>query len=193
MTKIEELISLFNSLPSIGKKSAQKIAIYFISQDNKFKEEFIQSLKNAKNLELCKKCFGISQNIICDICLDKSRDAKLIVVSSQQDLLHIESLKLFNSYYFVLGGEIESADKNLLDKLKFNELKNRIKDGLNEVIIFTNPTLSGELTANYIYKILEDTNVKITKLANGLPIGASLDYMDGLTISEAYKNRKEVK
>ena len=192
MTKIDELTDLFSSLPGIGKKSAQKLAVYFVSKDNIYKEEFIKVLNSTKDLLLCQKCFAINENEICDICIDDSRNKQLIVVSNQQDYLHIHSLQLFNSYYFILGGEIESLDEKKISKLRFAELKERIKDNFDEVIIFTNPTISGELTANYIYQILEYDDIKVTKLANGLPIGAAIDYMDKLTIKEAYNNRKGI-
>lgn len=188
----QKLIDHFSSLPSIGPKLAERLVLYLWKYDKNKIDDFAESLKNLKEkIRFCTRCFNISENDLCLICSDKSRDQKIIcVVEEPLDIIAIEKTKMMRGLYHVLGGTISSQNNQ---NLKINELKNRLKaNGVKEVIIATNPTTEGEATALYLARILKPFHVKVTRLARGLPTGGDIEYADEATLTGAIEGRKEM-
>lgn len=199
---LQKVIEEFSKLPGIGNKSASRLAFYLINQPKIASEEFGNALLDLNtNLKTCKICFNITENETCTICSDPKRDKKVIcVVEHPLDVLAIEKTGEFNGVYHVLGGAISPVDGIGPEDLKIEELLNRIKsDGIQEVILATNPSLEGEATALYIQKeitalkseIKSIKDLKITRIARGLPVGGDLEYADEITLSRAFEGRKE--
>ncbi len=193
---IETLIENFNKLPSIGKKSAERLAYAILEMSDEDVNDFINALKDVKeDIHTCKVCGMYSLEETCPICLDENRNHNIImVVSYPKDVIAFEKSNSYNGVYHILNGSL-SANKNIeLDELNVNSLINRVKDNPNveEVILATNPTIDGETTALYIFKKLKDLNVKVTRLAYGLSIGASLDYADPLTLTKSLQGRIKI-
>ena len=189
----KKLIDYFSSLPSIGPKMAERLVLYLFKQDKGMLESFAESLGNLKtNLKYCQRCFNISEDDLCEICSNQSRDQKIIcVVEEPLDAIAIEKTKRFNGLYHVLGGVITSFQENT--QLKIAELEKRIlEEKTAEVLIATNPTTEGDATALYLAKLLKKYPLKITRLARGLSTGADLEYADEITLSSAINNRREL-
>jgi len=190
----QRLIDHFASLPSVGPKMAERLVLHLFKQEQEKIDDFSETLRNLKkNISFCKQCFNISENGLCAICADKKREQKTIcVVEEPLDIIAIEKPRRMRGLYHVLGGTINApADKN--NPLKINELMDRLKNNnIAEVIIATNPTTEGEATALYLARYIKPLNIKTTRLARGLPIGADLEYADEVTVSDALKGRKEL-
>jgi len=188
----KKLIDHFASLPSIGPKHAERLVLYLFKQDKDKIFDFSESLKNLKSsLRICKKCFNISEDGLCDICRDQKRDQKSIcVVEEPLDIIAIERTKKYNGLYHVLGGVMEPG-KNGSSDLKFSELEKRIKEEeIEEIILATNPTTEGDATALYIARLIKPLGTKITRLARGLSTGGDIEYADEITLGSAILNRK---
>ena len=191
----KKLIEYFASLPSVGPKMAERLVLYLFKQEKITLEDFGESLANLKNnLQYCKKCFNISEQDLCQICLEKSRDQKKIcVVEEPLDIIAIERTKKYNGIYHVLGGTLGAVKNSETKHLKLNELTKRIAENeAKEVILAMNPTTEGDATALYIARMLKESGAKITKLARGLSTGADLEYADEITLSSAINNRREL-
>lgn len=189
----EKLIDSFRRLPGIGYKSAERMAHSILDFKDEYVEEFSTSLLNIKDLKRCSICNNISEDVICPICKDDKRNNKLIcVVQNIKDLYAIEKSGTFNGLYHVLNGIISTSKKILPQDLNIDELIERSKN-IDELIIATNPTIDGETTALFIANVLSDSNIKITRLAYGLPMGGNLEYSDELTIMKSFENRKAIK
>lgn len=189
---IENLINEFNRLPGIGPKTAQRLAFYLLKNSEVKSRELADALMNVKNgIRFCNKCFILTTEEICDICTDKGRDADLIcVVEDTMDLVAIEKAGGYKGLYHVLHGTIAPLDGIGPEDLKMKELVDRVANGgITEVIVATNPTLEGEATGLYIAKILAGSDVKITRIARGLPSGGDIEYADQTTIMRAMKGR----
>lgn len=195
------LIDAISSLPGIGKRSAKKIAYFLVEQDESYLESFIERIKKAKNnITLCSNCnnFAQTKSGLCEICDSPSRDkSKICIVSSIEDLNIIEQSNTFDGLYYVLWGEIDKKKINNLQNLKISKLLDRIKneDLLQEVIIATNLTTNGMITADLLYKECFKTNDKLlySRIGFGLPINSSIDYADEQTISYSLNNRTTIK
>jgi recombination protein RecR len=188
----QKLIDHFSSLPSIGPKLAERLVLYLWKQDRSKLDDFGEGIKSLKNnIRFCENCFNIAEEKLCVVCTDKKRDQSLIcVVEDPLDIIALEKTKKFNGLYHVLGGTIGAQENN---DLKINELKNRLKSGkIKEVILATNPTTEGEATALYIARLLKSLNVKVTRLARGLPTGGDIEYADEATLSGSIEGRKEM-
>ena len=188
--EFENLIDSFRRLPGIGYKSAERMAYQMLEMKEEYREKFIDSLNNISNLKKCSVCHNLSSGDKCEICSDPNRDTSVIcVVQSIKDVFAIEKSNSYNGVYHVLDGVISVKSGKLPEDLNIDSLLNRI-DGVREVIVATNPNLDGETTALFIAKLLENKNVKVTRLAYGLPMGGNLEYSDDVTIMKSFENRK---
>ncbi len=192
---IEKLIESFEKLPSIGHKTAQRLAFYMLDLPLEEAEEFTNSILNAKkNLHFCSKCFNISDTDPCNICSNPKRDQSTIcVVEDVRDVIAMERTHEYNGVYHVLHGSISPMNGIGPDDIKIKELLNRIMNGeVKEVILATNPRVEGEATSMYISKILKPLGVKTTRIARGIPIGGDLEYTDEITLTKALQGRSEI-
>jgi recombination protein RecR len=192
--QIQNLADEFRKLPSIGKKSSERLALYILRISRKEALDFSQAIEKVKNeLSFCKRCNYIAEKEECEICLDAKRDKKVIcVVEDSLDVIAIEKSGGFKGRYHVLQGVIAPSLGIGPDELKIKELRKRIeKEGVKEVIIATNPTTEGETTAMYVANELKDLKINITRIARGLPTGADLEYADDKTLTSSFSGRKE--
>ena len=189
---IDELIEELKKLPGIGPKSAQRLAFHILRENREEVFKLVDALKKSKdNVSFCKICNNYAQGELCEICLHPGRDKKTIcIVSEPKDIPAIENTASFHGVYHVLGGEISPLDGVGPDNLNIADLIKRIeKDGVEEVIIATNPDAQGESTAAYLKKLLEVLSTTITRPASGLPVGGNLEFADEITLGRAFENR----
>ena len=192
---IEKLIESFEKLPSIGNKTAVRLAFHILNASKEETDSFIKSIQDAKkNLKFCSKCYNISDNDPCDICSNAKRDqTKICVVEDVKDVVAIEKINEYKGLYHVLHGSISPMDGIGPDDIKIKELLARLMDGtVKEVILATNPKVEGEATAMYISKLVKPMGVKATRLAHGIPIGGDLEYTDEFTLGKALEGRTEL-
>lgn len=192
---IEKLVESFEKLPSIGHKTAQRLAFYMLDLSNEEVKEFVDSITNAKkNLKYCSKCFNISDTEPCSICGNLKRDASIIcVVEDVRDVVAMERTHEFNGIYHVLHGSISPMSGVGPDDIKIKELLARLMDGtVKEIILATNPRVEGEATAMYISKLVKPLGIKVTRIARGIPIGGDLEYTDEVTLTKALEGRSEI-
>ncbi|MDD5791371.1 MAG: recombination mediator RecR [Erysipelotrichaceae bacterium] len=191
--RFETLIRQLEKLPGVGAKSAQRYAFSMLNYPEEAIDEYIDALKGLKEIGKCKRCGFISDEEYCPLCKDKSRDDSIImVVAYDQDVVAIEKTETYHGLYHVLGGVISSSKGIYPEDLNIEKLLLRIDESIKEVIIATSPTMDGEMTALYLDKILKEKQVLVTRLAHGLPMGASLDYADELTLIKAMNNRRKM-
>lgn len=186
-----ELIELLEYLPGVGNKTAQRYAFALLNSDDEFLGNFATALVNLKEkIKPCPICGFLSEDGHCPICENQDRDqSTIMVVSYPQDVLAIEKTQTFKGLYHVLNGVISSSKGIYPEDINLETLIKRIDENIKEVIIATSPTMDGETTALYIDKLLGKYDIEVTRLANGLPMGASLDYADELTLIKAMNNR----
>ena len=190
----EKLIESFEKLPGVGNKTAQRYAFKLLEAEKENIDEYINVLKNISNIKKCKTCGFLSEDIECPICKDKTRDeTTIMIVEGPQDLVAIENTGMYKGKYHVLGGLISSSKGIFPEDLKLEKLTDRIDSNIKEIILALSPTMDGEMTSLYIDKLLKEKDVKVTRLANGLPMGSSLDYADELTLTKALTNRTSLK
>lgn len=194
--QIEKLIEAFERLPGIGHRSAERIAFYML--ENMTKDEvsdMASTIMGAKeNIHFCSVCQNLTDTEPCRICASKKRDNSVIcVVESPEDVSAIENTNEFNGLYHVLHGALSPMDGITPDDIKINELLLRLTSGdVKEVIMATNPTVSGTATAVYISKLLAPFDVKVTRIAHGIPIGSDLEYADKMTLIKALEGRQSM-
>ena len=189
---ILNLIESFKKLPGIGEKTAERLALSTLNMDDDTIEIFSNSLKEVKNkIKKCEKCGSYTEEEICDICKSETRDhSTMCVVEESKNVIQFEKVGTFNGVYHVLGGLISPLDGVNPENINLNTLKKRIKEeNIKEVILAIKPSIEGETTALYISKMLDDENIKITKIAHGIPMGADIDYIDPLTLEIAMEDR----
>lgn len=192
---IEKLIENFEKLPSIGHKTAQRLAFYILDLPTEEAEEFTSAILNAKkNLHFCSKCFNISDTDPCNICSNPKRDQKTIcVVEDVRDVIAMERTHEYNGLYHVLHGSISPMNGIGPDDIKIKELLSRVMgEDVKEVILATNPRVEGEATSMYISKLLKPLGVKATRIARGIPVGGDLEYTDEITLTKALEGRSEI-
>ena len=192
---IEKLVESFEKLPSIGHKTAQRLAFYMLDLSNEEAQEFVDSILNAKkNLKFCSKCFNISDTEPCSICGNPKRDSSTIcVVEDVRDVVAMERTHEYNGVYHVLHGSISPMNGVGPDDIKIKELLARLMDGsVKEIILATNPRVEGEATSMYISKLVKPLGVKVTRIARGIPIGGDLEYTDEVTLTKALEGRSEI-
>jgi recombination protein RecR len=192
---VENLINELTKLPGIGRKSAQRLAFFIMGMP----DEEALSMANAiiklkEKARFCKQCFNISEQEICSICSNPRRDQqKICVVEEPSNLVAIENTKVYNGLYHVLLGTLSPIDGITPDRLKIDELVERVRNGnISEVIIATNPNTKGETTAQYISQVLKPLGVKISRIAYGLPIGGDIEFADEVTLSKSLEGRREI-
>lgn len=192
---LERLIESLSKLPSVGKKSAERMAFAILNMDEDDVLEFSEALKNVKEkIHTCPICGNYAEEEICEICSDNTRDAsKLMIVSYPKDVIAFETAEGYKGLYHVLNGVIAPTRGKGIEDLNFTSLIKRIEEGnIKEVIIATNPTVEGETTGLYIAKKLENYDIEITRLAYGLQMGGALDYTDSLTLVRALEGRRKL-
>ncbi len=192
---IEKLIEAFEKLPSIGNKTAARLAFYMLDRPEDEVKEFVEAITNAKkNLKYCSKCFNISDTDPCSICGNLKRDNTIIcVVEDVKDVVAMERTHEFKGLYHVLHGSISPMNGIGPDDIKIKELLSRLMEGkTKEIILATNPRVEGEATAMYISKLVKPLGIKVTRIAHGIPVGGDLEYTDEVTLSKALEGRREI-
>ena len=182
-------------LPSIGKKSAERMAFAMLEMEDEDLNEFSDAIRDLKiKIHQCPICGNITEEDECYICKDDSRDREtILVVSSPKDVIAFENADGYHGLYHVLGGTISISKGKGIEDLNIASLLERVeRDNIKEVIIATNPTVDGETTALYLAKLLENNGVNVTRLAYGLPMGGNLDYADALTLAKAIEGRRKI-
>ena len=192
---LDDLIEKFRSLNGVGKKSATKMAFAVLDMAESDAFDFAQAILDVKTkVGVCKCCQNFSSEEICSICASSTRDHALIcVVEDYQSMLAIEKVKEYSGVYHILHGTISPMKQIGPDKLKIKELLDRINnDSVSEVIVATNATVEGEATAMYLSRLLKPLGIKVTRIANGLPVGADIEYADSVTLFRAIQGRHEI-
>ncbi len=191
---IARLIENFRRLPGIGPKSAARLAYHVLKMDKSQVIALSQAIIDAKErVSYCTVCFDLTDSDPCQICRSEGRDKSLVcVVEDPKDVTAMERTREFNGLYHVLHGSLSPLEGVGPDDIKVKELLERIRRGIQEVIMATNPNVEGEATAMYIAKLLKPLGVKVTRIAHGLPVGGDLEYADEVTLSKALENRREM-
>lgn len=189
---IGKLINQFTKLPGVGKKTAQRYAYKIIDMSAEDAARFAESILECKSkVRYCKVCGNFSEEDLCEIC--KRRDRSVIcVVKEPKDVIALEKLREYKGVYHVLHGVISPMDGIGPNDIRISELLKRVAEGVEEVIIATNPDVEGDATAMYIAKLLKPLGVKVTRLAHGIPIGGEIEYTDEVTLSRAFIERKQI-
>ncbi len=195
---IKRLIDAFSKLPGVGSRTATRFALFLLNSPKSRSKELSDAITEVtEKISQCNFCFRSLEKgeELCSICKDNSRNSILSIVERETDLVSLESIKAFKGVYFILGGNISPLKKEDLSNVRIKELKDRIKNpkkygkDIKEVIIATSPTTEGEATALYLERVLKPLEIKVTKLAKGLPVGGELEYADEETLSSAFKGR----
>lgn len=192
---LEIIIEELGKLPTIGKKTAQRLALHLLRSDEEKFKRLIDSLINLrKSITTCRSCFNISVDDICEICKSPKRDSSCIcVVEDISDVLAIEKTNEYSGLYHVLGGVLSPLSGKDVESIRIKELVERVnKNKVNEIILALNPDTEGETTALYIAKLLSNADLKITRIARGLPVGGNLEFADEATIGRAVLNRTKL-
>ena len=192
---LENLIDKFASLPGIGRKSAQRLAFYVLGLPEEEAKNFAEAILEAKvNVHCCRICQNLTEGELCSICASDRRDKGTIcVVSEPRDVLSIERGHEYNGTYHVLHGALSPMSHVGPDDIKIKELLVRVAENdVDEVIMATNPDTEGEATAMYISRLLKPFNVKVTRLAYGIPVGSNLEFADDATLNRAMEGRTEM-
>ena len=193
-SQINKLIQELSELPGIGAKSAQRLAFHILNMPVEQVEGLSEAIINArKNVRYCKECFTLTDDELCPICRDASRNHKTImVVENTRDLAAYEKTQKYDSVYHVLHGAISPMLGIGPNDIKLKELMHRLQQDVDEVIIATNSSLEGETTAMYISKLIKPTGIKVTRIASGVPVGGDLEYIDEVTLLRALEGRTEL-
>ena len=192
---IARLIAELERLPGVGPKSAQRIAYHVLRANQGDIEDLAKALVDVKhNIRLCSRCFNFAEGELCGICMDAGRDSTLIcVVEEPRDVMAIERTGEIHGTYHVLHGAISPVDGVGPENLRIKELLDRVSGGdVAEILVATNPNVEGETTALYLARILAPLDVKVTRIALGLPVGGDLEYADELTLGRALEARREM-
>lgn len=192
--QISKLIEELSSLPGIGAKSAQRLAFHILNMPKEQVESLSHAILDAKeNVRYCRECFTLTDEELCPICRDASRNHKVImVVENTRDLAAYEKTGKFDGVYHVLHGAISPMLGIGPNDIKLKELMHRLQKDVDEVIIATNSSLEGETTAMYMSKLIKPTGIKVTRIASGVPVGGDLEYIDEVTLLRALEGRTEL-
>ncbi len=190
---IDDLVDAFARLPGIGRKSAQRLAFYILDRPKEEIDMFVNALNNAKdNVKYCSVCGNFTQVNPCHICTNPKRtDEVLLVVENPKDVFVLERTRDFMGKYHVLHGAISPLDGIGPDDIAIKPMFTRL-EGVQEVIIATNPSVEGEATAMYIAKLIKPLGIKVTRIAYGIPVGGDIEYADEVTLSKAIEGRREL-
>lgn len=192
---IDNLINELTRLPGIGRKTAQRLAFFILSMPAEEARAIAGAIINVKdNARFCSQCFNVTDSEICEICSDERRDrSRICVVEEPSNISVIERAGIFKGLYHVLLGALSPVDGVTPDRLRIKELVERIKDNdIDEIILATNPNTKGEMTAQYIAQLLEGSDVNVTRIAYGLPMGSDIEFADEVTLGKALEGRRKV-
>ncbi len=192
---IQDLIDALGRLPSIGPKSAQRIAFHILQSDPEVASALVDSIRTVKErVKFCVHCGNVSEENECRICRDPRREnTSICVVEESKDVISIERTREFRGKYHVLGGAISPIDGIGPEQLRIRELMTRLADSeITEVILATDPNLEGEATATYLSRLIKPMGIKVSRLASGLPVGGDLEYADEVTLGRAFEGRRDV-
>jgi len=192
---VAKLVQEFEKLPGIGRKSAQRIAFHLLSLSGERVEILARAIIDAKRKTIfCSRCYNLSDVDPCAICASDRRKQDLVcVVESPRDVVAFERTREFNGVYHVLHGSISPMDGIGPEDLKIRELVEKVAaGGISEVVVATNPNVTGEATAMYLAKLLKPFGAKVTRIAHGLPVGGDLEYADEVTLARAFAGRREI-
>ena len=192
---LKNLIDCFKSLPGIGGKTAERLAFSLLDFDKDTLTNFSNSINDFRdNIGFCKKCGNISDGDLCSICSNPDRDnSTIFVVEKPKDIILFEKLGVYKGSYHVLNGLISPLDGVGPDDIDLKKLRKRVDDNnVKELILALKPSIEGETTMQYIKKIFDNNNIKISKIANGVPIGTDMEYIDSLTLELAIDERKNM-
>lgn len=189
---LQSLIDAFKRLPGVGTKTATRLAYFVLRQPEDFAHELAESIQTARaTLHACAQCCCFTETETCSICSNPQRNDEVVcVVEEPSDLLAFERSRHFQGKYHVLHGVLSPLDGMDESKLKIQRLQERLRQGvIKEVILATNPTVEGDTTALYIARLIKQTDLKVTRIAHGIPVGAEIEYLDGATLGKALQNR----
>lgn len=192
IVSLEKLIEEFRKMPSVGIKSAERMAYYILGLDDSQTDALVTAIKNAhENIHSCEVCCNLTENEKCSVCSNPSRDKSVIcVVENPRDVTAFERTHEYRGVYHVLGGVISPMNSVGPDDIRIKELISRMADDtVEEVIMATNPTAEGEATAMYIARLLKPMGIKVSRLAYGVPVGSDLEYADEVTLTRALSGR----
>lgn len=191
---LQNLISEFANLPGLGRKSAGRLAYYIANAPKEKIESLLDAIKNVKdNVKRCKVCFCLSDDDVCNICSSDSRNKKqIMVVENERDMLAYENVGEYKGLYHILGGALSPLIGIGPNELKIKELMTRLSSDVDEVILATNSSVEGETTATYLAKIIKPLNIKVTRIASGVPVGGDIENIDEVTLLRAYTGRMEI-
>ena len=192
---MQKLIRELSKLPSIGERSATRLAYFLVHNDKKLSIGLAEALlKASENIRQCRECYFFTEREVCTVCEDQSRDRTLLcVVEKPVDLIAMERTGEYRGLYHVLHGSLSPIRGIGPEELKIKNLLERMRSGdVEEIILATNPTTEGEATANYLSRLLKPLGVKVTRIAMGLPVGSDLEYVDEVTMHKALTNRHEI-
>ena len=192
---LKNLIESFKLLPGIGEKTAERLAFYILDLEKEKTEMFANSINDVKiKIKKCSQCNNYTENDICDICSSTSRNKKVLcIVEDPRSIILFERLGSYNGEYHVINDLISPLDGINPEDIGIEELMKRIeKNNFEEIIIAVKPSIEGETTSLYIKKILDGLNIKVTRIASGIPMGADIEYIDILTLERALTDRKEI-
>ncbi len=192
---LDRLINELSRLPGIGQKTAQRLALFILKTDPVYVSDLADAMLDVKEKTgLCKQCFNIAENELCSICTNPKRNpAQICVVEDIVDIMAIEESHEFNGLYHVLGGVISPLSGVMPDDLHLSELAERVKSQkVQEVLMAINPSTEGEATMIYISRMLKDMDIRLTRIASGVPLGSQLEYLDTATIGRAILTRRDL-
>ncbi len=191
---IEEVTAAFEKLPSIGRRTAQRLTFYLMKADNQEALSLAKAITELKEkTRYCSICFNLTEADPCNICSDSSRERSIIcVIEEPKDVLALEKTGQYRGLYHVLGGVLSPLDGIGPDNLKIRELQERVKNGIEEVILATSATAEGETTSAYLARLLHPYSVKISRIARGLPVGGDLEIASKETLIRALEERRKV-
>lgn len=194
-TSLNKLIECFKLLPGIGEKTAERLSLAVLAFNEDNAREFSNAINDVKTkIKKCCICHNLTEEEICQICQDKQRDYKtLCIVEQPKDIILFENLGTFNGKYHVLDGLISPLDGINPEDLNIENLIKRVQENdVREIIIAVTPSIEGETTALYISKLFENSNITVSKIAHGVPLGTNMEYIDALTLEMALENRKAI-
>lgn len=189
---LEGLIDQLKQLPGIGNKTATRLAYFVLRQPEEYARDLATALMEAREkLHFCSECCNFSETPLCNLCASSERtDSIVCVVEQPSDVIAFERSRQFNGKYHVLHGAISPLDGPEESNLKIQQLQNRVRSGkVKEVVLATNPTAEGDTTALYVARLIKYNDVKVSRIAHGIPVGAEIEYLDGATLGKALQNR----
>ena len=193
-TLLEQVIEAFSCLPGVGPKSAQRMLLHLLERDREGGRRLARILSEAiDKIGHCKSCRNLTEAELCEICSDGKRESNILcVVEAPSDVIAIEQSLSFSGQYFVLMGTLSPIDGRGPDEIGIDHLVRRCESGIQEIILAVSSTVEGEATAHYISEALKPLNVTISRLAQGIPLGGELEFVDGGTLSHAFDGRKSI-